>query len=87
MIAYYYFLKLHHIIVRYTKISFYERLKFNPLSSTLVNLTIFVLTWYDFTSFYIVLLVSISDWVFQTLSIFLGVSFMSPIKLHIKVLG
>ena len=57
------------ILVGYTNISFYERLKYNPFRSTYLHFTIIVLTWYDFTLYSIVLPTSISARGFHTLSI------------------
>ena len=63
------FILLHHIYVGYTNIYFYEQLTFNPFCYTFVKFTIVVLTWYDFTSYSIVLPMSISVQVIQPGSI------------------
>ena len=63
------FVLLGHIPVGHTNIFFCGRLNFNPFSHTFVNFTIFILTWYDFTSYYILLTMSISSQVFHNLSI------------------
>ena len=49
------FVLLRHILVGDTNVSFYERLNFNPFMCTIVHFNIDVLTWYDFTSYSIVL--------------------------------
>ena len=59
------FIFLRHIIVAYTNIYFWEQLIFKPFSPTFVHFTIVIFTWYDFTSYYIVLPISVSFWVFQ----------------------
>ena len=65
------FFLLHHILVVHTNIYFCEWLKFNLFIHTFVHFTIVVLTWHDLTSYSKVLPMSISAWVFHTLSIFL----------------
>ena len=59
------FVLLSRILVGYTNIYLCELLNFNPFSRNFLNFTIFVLTWYHFTSYSIVLPTSISDWVFS----------------------
>ena len=46
---------LSHIYVCYTNMSFWEQLSGNPSSCNFVLFTIVVLTWYEFTSYSIVL--------------------------------
>ena len=77
---------LHQIIVGYTNTSFCEWLNFNHFSFTLVNFIIVVFNWYDLTPYYILLNKSNYSRGFHTLSIYLGVLFMSPHKLYVKVL-
>ena len=81
----YKFILLRNIHVDYTSISFCYLLIFNSFCCTFVHFTIVVFTWYDFTSYYILLPMSISARVFWPWSIFLGVLFMSLLKFHIKV--
>ena len=81
------FFSLCHIYVGCTNISFYERLSFNNICCTSVHFNIVVLTWYDFTSYSIVLPMLISTRVFRPWSFFLGVFFTSLLKFHIKVLA
>ena len=63
---------MRHILVGHTNISFCERLNFNTFMRTFLNFTIVILTWYDFTSYSIVLPMSISAQVFYVLSIYCG---------------
>ena len=58
---------------------------FTSFSCTFVKFSYSCLTWYDFTSYSIVLPTSIYDWVFQPWCFFLALLFTSRIKLHIKV--
>ena len=60
------FFLLRQINVDCTNISLCERLRFNSFSHTFLHFTIVILTWYDFTSQYMVLPMSISAWVFHT---------------------
>ena len=55
--------------------SLYERLSYNPFNRTFVLFSIVFLTWYDLTSYSIVLSMSISALVFRILSLVLGVLF------------
>ena len=79
------FVLLRHILVGDTDFYFYERLKLNPFSCTFVYFTIVIFTWYDFTSYYIVLSIYISDRLFDTLIIYLGVLFTSLIISNIQI--
>ena len=63
------FALLRHIIVGYTNIDLYERLNFDPFIHTFVHFTIVVLNWCYFTSYSIVLLMSVSYRLFQPCSI------------------
>ena len=63
------FILLRHICVGYKKIPFCEQLSFNPFVRTFVQFTIFVLTWYNFTPYYMILTILIPAWVFQPWSI------------------
>ena len=49
------FILLHQNYVGYTNMFFCEKLGFNTFSHTFVNFTIVILTWYNFTSYSIVL--------------------------------
>ena len=64
------FVLLRHILIGHTNISFCVRLNFNPFIPTFVHFTIVVLTWYDFTTYSIVLPMYISAWVFHTLKFY-----------------
>ena len=64
----YKFVLLRHILVGYTNVYFCDKLNFNTFSRTFVHFTIFVLTWNDFTSYSILLSMSISARAFHTLS-------------------
>ena len=56
---------LRHIYVGFTNRSLCERLRYNPFNRTYILFTIVFLTWYDLTSYYIVLPISISALVFR----------------------
>ena len=71
---------LNYIQVGNTKINFCERSSFNPFISIFVHFTILFLTWYDFTSYSIVLTTSNCAWFFQPGSIVLVVLFNSLLK-------
>ena len=82
------FVLFHHVLVGHNKISLCDQLKFNIFMRTFVYFTIVVLTWYDFKSYSIVLLMYISAQVFHTLSIYFRcIVFTSLLKLHIQVLA
>ena len=49
------FVLLLYIIIGFTKIFFWQRLKFNPFMNNFVHFTILILTWCNLTSYYIVL--------------------------------
>ena len=65
------FVSLRHILVGHTKIFFCERLNFNNFLLNPVHFTIFVLTWYYFTTYSIVLPMQISYRLFHTFGIYL----------------
>ena len=60
---------LCNICIVYINVSFSELKRFKPYCCMFVHFTIAVLTWYEFTSFSIILLMSISVWVFWPWSI------------------
>ena len=60
------FVLVRQILVGYTNVYFCERLNFNPFSCTFVHFNIVVLTWHDFTPYFIVFTMSISARVFHT---------------------
>ena len=60
---------LRQIYVGFTNMYFCERLSYNPSNRTSVLFTIVFLSWYDLTSYSIVLLISISAMVFRHSSI------------------
>ena len=66
---FYKFLLLRQIYIGYTNISFCEKLSFNTFSCTFVHFTIIIFSWYDFTSYSILLRMSISARFFHTFSI------------------
>ena len=63
------FFLLRRILVDYTNLSLCGWLNFNPFSRTFVHFIIVALTWHDFTSYSILLPMSISARVFHTLNI------------------
>ena len=67
--------------------SFCERLNFNPFSRTFVHFNIVILTWYDFTSYSIVLPMSISALALRLWSIFLGILFYTTNEIAQKGFG
>ena len=69
------FILFCHVYIGYTNISFYEQLIFNTFCCTFLYFTIVVLNWYDFTSYSIVLPLSIYDRYFDLVVFFLGVLF------------
>ena len=64
------FILLHHILIGPTNTSFSDRLNLNPFICTFSNLNIVVLTWYDITSYSIVLPMSIYPRLIYSLSIY-----------------
>ena len=59
---------------------FCERLNFNTFMRTFIHFTIVVLTFYDFTSYFILLPISISARVFMLCSFIVGVLFMTILE-------
>ena len=64
------FVLLRHILIVHTNNFFCERLNFNPLIRIFLHFTIVVLTWYDLTSYYIVLPMSIYARILHALIIY-----------------
>ena len=62
-------------------------LKFNTCMPNVVHFTIVVLTWYELTSYYILLPMSIPDSVCTLWAFIVGVLFMSPLKLSTQILA